>query len=103
MTVTGAPGWPGASAARGASALGWALAAALPVIGLLSLVEHERIDPNWTNPRLHFVLFLTVGVLATVLASAAGESARLRGAPGALPLSRQFPEHPRGRRHAGAC
>jgi adenylate cyclase len=68
----------------------WAVAAALPVVGLLSLIARSRLDPSWTNPRVHFALFCTVGVLAAVLATAAGEGARRRGDARVLLLSLAF-------------
>jgi adenylate cyclase len=77
---------------RGGALLGlaWVLAAALPVVGLLSLIARSRLDPSWTNPRVHFALFCTVGVLATVLAAAAGEGARRRGDARVLLLALAF-------------
>ena len=48
----------------------WALAAVLPLVGLISLLLREQLDPNWSNPRVHFTVFLSVGVgvfVATVL------------------------------------
>jgi class 3 adenylate cyclase len=55
------------------------VAALLPLVGLLSLLERSKLDPGWDNHRLHFVLFLTVAVVDFVLAYSAGEAARKRG------------------------
>lgn len=68
----------------------WALAAVLPLVGLLSLLLRSHLDPDLTNPRLHFVLFLTVGACASGLAFAAGESADRRGDARVLLLSLAF-------------
>ena len=68
----------------------WALAALLPLVGLVSLLMRSHLDPNFTNPRLHFVLFLTVGGFASGLAYAAGESADRRGDARVLLLSLAF-------------
>jgi class 3 adenylate cyclase len=46
---------------------------------LASLLLRSRLDPQWTNQRLHFVLFLTIGSGVMVLAYAAGEAADRRG------------------------
>ena len=64
---------------RAATAAGWCVAGALPLIGLASLLAHSELDPGWENPRVHFLLFLAVGGTASVLAFAAGEAARRRG------------------------
>ncbi|MGE5636000.1 MAG: adenylate/guanylate cyclase domain-containing protein [Nocardioidaceae bacterium] len=68
----------------------WILAGLLPLVGLVSLLAHSRLDPGWTNPRLHFVLFLTVGGLASVLAVVAGDAARRRGDARVLLMSLAF-------------
>jgi adenylate cyclase len=70
--------------------LGWAGAGALPLIGLVSLLARSQLDPGWESPRLHFVLFLTVGATAAVLASVAGDAARRRGDARVLLLSLAF-------------
>jgi hypothetical protein len=33
----------------------WALAALLPLAGLVSLLARSKLDPGWDNHRLHFV------------------------------------------------
>jgi adenylate cyclase len=68
----------------------WVLAASLPLVGLVSLLLHSRLDPNWDNHRLHFVLFLTVGAADLLLAYAAGESAERRGDARVLLVSLAF-------------
>ena len=55
------------------------LAAALPLIGLVSLLLRSQLDPHLENYRLHFVLFGLAGTLAFVLGYGAGEAARRRG------------------------
>ena len=32
----------------------WAVVAALPLIGFLSLIMRDQLDPNLSNPQLHF-------------------------------------------------
>jgi adenylate cyclase len=68
----------------------WSTVAALPLIGLVSLLWHAELDPEWTNPRVHFVLFLTVGAVDFVLAYAAGEAAKRRGDARVFLLSLAF-------------
>ncbi|MDQ6849278.1 MAG: adenylate/guanylate cyclase domain-containing protein [Actinomycetota bacterium] len=69
---------------------GWGLAAILPLVGLTSLLLRSHLDPNFTNPRLHFVLFMIVGGLASMLAYAAGNAADRRGDARVLLLSLAF-------------
>jgi adenylate cyclase len=57
----------------------WTLAVALPVVGFVSLLFRSELDPTWTSNRLHFVLFLSVGGGAFVLAYFAGQAADRRG------------------------
>ena len=68
----------------------WILAAALPLVGLASLLLRERLDPHIENYRAHFVIFGTVGGLALVLGYAAGEAANRRGDARVLLLSLAF-------------
>jgi adenylate cyclase len=68
----------------------WVIAALLPLIGLVSLLLHSRLDPGWTNHKVHFVLFLAVGSVSFVLAYAAGESAERRGDARVLLISLAF-------------
>ena len=44
------------------AAAAWVLVGALPLVGLVSLVLREQLDPNWSNPQVHFTVFLTVGI-----------------------------------------
>ena len=44
------------------AAAAWVLVGALPLVGLISLVLREQLDPNWSNPQVHFTVFLTVGI-----------------------------------------
>ena len=66
------------------------LAAALPLIGLVSLLLRSQLDPHLENYRLHFVLFGLAGTLAFVLGYGAGEAARRRGDARVLLLSLAF-------------
>jgi class 3 adenylate cyclase len=68
----------------------WVLAAALPLVGLASLLLRSKLDPSWDNHRLHFVLFLAAGTGDFLLAYAAGEAARKRGDARVLLLSLAF-------------
>jgi len=66
------------------------VAAALPLVGLISLLLRRQFDPHLENYRLHFVLFGLVGAVAFVLGFAAGESANRRGDARVLLLSLAF-------------
>jgi class 3 adenylate cyclase len=72
------------------STLLWASAVALPVAGFVSLLERSKLDPEWSSPRLHFVLFLGVGAGAFTLAYLAGQAADRRGDARVLLLSLAF-------------
>jgi adenylate cyclase len=67
-----------------------ALAAALPLIGLVSLLLRSQLDPHFENYRLHFVVFGIAGAVAFVLGYAAGEAANRRGDARVLLLSLAF-------------
>ncbi len=71
-------------------ALAWIVAAALPLVGLVSLLLRSQIDPHFENYRVHFGLFGVVGVVAFVLGYAAGEAANRRGDARVLLLSLAF-------------
>jgi adenylate cyclase len=66
------------------------LTAALPLIGLVSLLLRSQLDPHLENYRLHFILFGLVGTLAFTLGYAAGEAAKRRGDARVLLLSIAF-------------
>ena len=68
----------------------WVLAAALPLVGLVSLLLREQLDPGWHNHQVHFALFLTVGLGVFVLAFAAGGAANRRGDARVLLISLAF-------------
>lgn len=68
----------------------WLLAAALPLIGLASLLLRKQLDPHFENYRIHFVVFGIVGALAFVLGYGAGEAATRRGDARVLLLSLAF-------------
>jgi adenylate cyclase len=66
------------------------VAAALPLVGLVSLLLRSQLDPHFENYRVHFVLFGLVGTLAFVLGLWAGEAANKRGDARVLLLSLAF-------------
>jgi adenylate cyclase len=68
----------------------WMLAAALPLVGLVSLLLREQLDPDWSNHRVHFTVFLAVGAALFVLAYAAGGAANRRGDARVLLISLAF-------------
>jgi class 3 adenylate cyclase len=68
----------------------WVVAPILPLVGFFSLVLRRHLDPAWDDPRLHFVLFLTVGGGAFVLAYIAGQAADRRGDARVFLLSLAF-------------
>ena len=72
------------------AAAAWALAAALPLIGLGSLLLRSRLDPHWDNHRVHFVVFLSAGLIGFALATASGRAARRRADPRVLLISLAF-------------
>ena len=74
----------------GLAVAAWVLAAALPLVGLVSLLLREQLDPNWSNHGVHFTVFLTVGVGLFVLAYAAGAAANRRGDARVLLISLAF-------------
>jgi adenylate cyclase len=61
------------------AAAAWTLVAVLPLAGLVSLLLRSQLDRHWVNHRLHFILFLAIGVIDLVLAGAVGDAARRRG------------------------
>jgi class 3 adenylate cyclase len=66
------------------------VAAALPLVGLASLLLRARLDPHFENYRVHFVVFGVVGALAFGLGYTAGEAANRRGDARVLLLSLAF-------------
>ena len=68
----------------------WMVAAALPLVGLVSLLLREQLDADWSSHRVHFTLFLAVGVGVFVLAYAAGAAANRRGDARVLLISLAF-------------
>jgi hypothetical protein len=66
------------------------LAAALPLVGLVSLLLRKELDPHFENYRAHFVVFGFVGGVAFILGYAAGEAANRRGDARVLLLSLAF-------------
>jgi class 3 adenylate cyclase len=75
---------------RSGVAVTWILAGMLPLLGLASLVLHKHLDPSWTNHKLHFMLFLSVGIALLALAYAAGDAAQRRGDARVLLISLAF-------------
>jgi class 3 adenylate cyclase len=68
----------------------WVLAGLLPLIGLVSLLLRSQLDPHLENHKVHFVVFLSVGVLVFALAYAAQEAANKRGDARVLLISLAF-------------
>ena len=66
------------------------VAVLLPLVGLVSLLLREQLDPHFENPRAHFVIFGVVGAVAFALGYAAGEAANRRGDARVLLLSLAF-------------
>jgi class 3 adenylate cyclase len=64
--------------------------AALPLVGLVSLLLRSQLDPHIENYKLHFVVFGVAGAVAFVLGYAAGEAANRRGDARVLLLSLAF-------------
>src|SRR5437588_5718382 len=64
--------------------------AALPLVGLISLLLRSQLDPHIENYPLHFVVFGIVGAVAFGLGYAAGEAANRRGDARVLLLSLAF-------------
>src|SRR5512141_464676 len=88
-----AEAWPPGSLrrARAATVVVVALlAAALPLVGLVSLLLRSRLDPHFENYRAHFVVFGIVGAVAFTLGYTAGEAANRRGDARVLLLSLAF-------------
>jgi class 3 adenylate cyclase len=67
-----------------------ALAFALPLVGLASLLLRSQLDPHIENYRAHFVVFGLVGGIAYGLGFAAGEAAERRADARVLLLSLAF-------------
>ena len=74
-----APSWSPAS-----------LAVTLPLVGFVSLLLREQLDPQLHNHQAHFVIFGLVGGVAFALGYAAGEAANRRGDARVLLLSLAF-------------
>jgi class 3 adenylate cyclase len=66
------------------------VAGLLPLVGLVSLLMREQLDLDWSNHRVHFIVFLAVGVAVFVLAYAAGSAANRRGDARVLLISLAF-------------
>ena len=66
------------------------LAAALPLVGLASLLLRSHLDPHLENYRIHFVVFGIVGTVAFALGYTAGEAANRRGDARVLLLALAF-------------
>ncbi len=64
--------------------------AALPLVGLASLLLRSHLDPHIENYRAHFLVFGTVGGLAFALGYTAGEAANRRGDARVFLLSLAF-------------
>ena len=81
---------PQQRARRGALVVVGLVAAALPLVGLVSLLLRSELDPHVENYPLHFLVFGVVGAVAFGLGYAAGEAANRRGDARVLLLSLAF-------------
>jgi adenylate cyclase len=72
------------------SVAAWMLAAALPLVGFVSLLLREQLDLNWSNHRAHFTVFLAVGAGVVLLGFAAGGAAKRRDDARVLLISLAF-------------
>lgn len=81
---------PGGRTRRAATGAAVAAAAALPLVGLASLLLRSHLDPHIENYRAHFIVFGTIGGLAFTLGYTAGEAAKRRGDARVLLLSLAF-------------
>ena len=66
------------------------VAVALPLVGFVSLLLREQLDPQLHNHQAHFVIFGLAGGVAYSLGYAAGEAANRRGDARILLLSLAF-------------
>ena len=66
------------------------LAVTLPLVGFVSLLLREQLDPQLHNHQAHFVIFGLVGGVAFALGYAAGEAANRRRDARVLLLSLAF-------------
>jgi class 3 adenylate cyclase len=66
------------------------VAGLLPLIGLISLLLRSQLDPHLEDHKVHFVVFLSAGVLVFALAYAAQEAANRRGDARVLLISLAF-------------
>ena len=74
----------------GCAAAAWILAAALPLVGLVSLLLREQLDPDWDNHRVHFVLFLAVGARSSCSPTRPARRPNRRGDARVLLISLAF-------------
>jgi adenylate cyclase len=81
---------PGSALTQYAFVAVWLLAAMLPLVGLVSLLLRSQLDPNYDNHKTHFVVFVGVGAVVSVLAYLAGEAATKRGDARVLLMSLAF-------------
>src|SRR5213079_2390219 len=80
----------GGRARSAAVVTAWSVAAALPLVGLASLLLRSHLDPHLENYRLHFLIFGFVGAVAFILGHMAGEAANRRGDARVFLLSLAF-------------
>ncbi len=80
--------WLGAGS--GAVVIAGILAVTLPLVGFVSLLLREQLDPQLHNHQAHFVIFGLVGGVAVALGYAAGEAANRRSDARVLLLSLAF-------------
>jgi adenylate cyclase len=66
------------------------LAVTLPLVGFVSLLLREQLDPQLHNHQAHFLIFGVIGGVAFALGYVAGEAANRRGDARVLLLSLAF-------------
>ena len=64
------------------------LAVTLPLVGFVSLLLREQLDPQFHNHQAHFLIFGAVGAIAFALGYAAGEAANRAATARAAPVAR---------------
>jgi adenylate cyclase len=81
---------PRLGAGSGAVVVAGILAVTLPLVGFVSLLLREQLDPQLHNHQAHFLIFGSIGGVAFALGYAAGEAANRRGDARVLLLSLAF-------------
>jgi adenylate cyclase len=78
------------TAGPGAVLIAGLVAVTLPLVGFVSLLLREQLDPQLHNHQAHFIIFGAVGAIAFALGYTAGEAANRRGDARVMLLSLAF-------------